>query len=115
MWEKLRSWLFPVPVADGLVEAAPSVRVRETFWRFWPDVRPFRGLLCFILWMMVVSPVVEAARVGMFRSRVDAVATRCDFAAFPAVAAAFVGLKLLGGAVGFANQYLSAWIGLHFV
>ncbi len=115
MREKLRSWLFPVSVADGLVEAAPSVRIRDIFRRFWPDVRPFRGLLCIGLLMIVVSPVLEAAKIWMFKVLVDDVLTPRDFAAFPAVAAAFVGLTLLGGAIGFANQYLSAWIGLHFL
>jgi ATP-binding cassette subfamily B protein len=115
MWEKLRSWLRPVAVADGLVEAAPAVGIREIFRRFWPDVRPFRGLLCISLLVVVVSPAVEAAEIWMFKILVDDVLTPRDFAAFPIVAAAYVGLTLLGGAVSFADRYLNAWIGEHFL
>jgi ATP-binding cassette, subfamily B, bacterial len=115
MWEKLRSRLRPVTVADGLVEAAPSVGIRDIFRRFWPDVRPFRGLLCISLLLIVVAPVLESAKIWMFKILVDDVLTPRDFGAFPAVAAAYVGLTLLGGAVGFADQYLAAWIGEHFL
>jgi ATP-binding cassette subfamily B protein len=115
MWEKLRSWLRPVAVADGLVDAAPSVSIRDVFRRFWPDVRPFRGLLCVSLLVAMVSPAVEAAEIWMFKILVDDVLTPRDFAVFPIVAAAYVGLTLLGGAVSFADRYLTAWIGEHFL
>jgi ATP-binding cassette subfamily B protein len=115
MWEKLRSRLRPVPVADGLVEAAPPVSIRNIFRRFWPDARPFRALLGLSLMFVVLSPVLEAAEIWMFKILIDDVLTPRDFAAFPAVAAAYIGLTLLGGAVGFADQYLAAWIGEHFL
>jgi ATP-binding cassette subfamily B protein len=115
MWEKLRSRLRPVTVADGLVEAAPSVSIRDIFRRFWPDVRPFRGLLCISLFMIAVSPTLVAAKIWLFKLLVDDVLTPRDFAAFPPVAAAYIGLTLLGGAVGFVDQYLAVWIGEHFL
>src|SRR5919202_821498 len=40
---------------------------------------------------------------------------RRDFGAFPMVAAAFVGVTLVVGAVGFVEQYLGAWIGENFI
>jgi ATP-binding cassette subfamily B protein len=113
--EKLRSWLHPVTVADGLVDAAPSVSIRDVFRRFWPDVRPFRGLLGISLVLIVVSPVVASAEIWMFKIVIDDVLTPRDFGAFPAVAAAYVGLTLIGGVVNFASTYLSAWIGEHFL
>ncbi|HEX2173639.1 MAG TPA: ABC transporter transmembrane domain-containing protein, partial [Dehalococcoidia bacterium] len=115
MWEKLGSQLRPVAATDGLVDAAPGVSIRHIFRRFWPDIRPSRGLLCISLFLIVLTPVLAAAEIWMFKILVDDVLTPRDFAAFPTVAAAFVGLALLGGAVSFTGQYLTTWIGEHFV
>jgi ATP-binding cassette subfamily B protein len=106
---------FPAAVGDGLVEAAPAVDVPRIFRRFWPDVRPFRGWLGLSLLFVLLSPLLEAAEIWMYKILVDDVLTPRNFSAFWWVAAAYAGLTLLGGAVGFCDQYLAAWIGENFL
>jgi ATP-binding cassette subfamily B protein len=100
---------------DGLVELAPAVRIREIFRRFWPDTRPFRPWLGLSLVFLVVTPVLDAAATWMLKVLVDDVLTPRDFHAFPAVAATYMGIALLGGGLGFLDQYLASWIAENFV
>ncbi len=112
----LRSLRSPVSGdGGGLVEAAPAASLREVFGRFWPDARPFRRWLWLSLVLIIVTPVVDAAAILMFQVLVDDVLTPRDFGAFPAVAAAFVGITLLTGLLGFLGAYLGAWIGENFL
>jgi ATP-binding cassette subfamily B protein len=115
VWTRLRAQFFPAAVDDGLVEPAPAVSVRRIFRRFWPDVRPFRAWLGVSLFFVLLSPVLEAAAIWMYKLLVDDVLTPQDFGAFWWVAGAYVGLTILGGALGFADQYLAAWIGENFL
>ncbi len=116
MWDVVRSMLRPaVPDDDGLVDLAPSKQVRTIFRRFWPDVRPFRRWIALSLLFVLVVPLLEAAGTWMLKVLVDDVLTPRDFSAFPAVAALYVGITLLGGALGFVDQYLATWIGEQFV
>ncbi|OLM18384.1 MULTISPECIES: ABC transporter ATP-binding protein [unclassified Pseudonocardia] len=113
--ERLREMLRPGETAEGLVEPVPAKTVVEIFRRFAPDVRPFRGWLCLTLFFIVVTPALEAAVIWMFKVLVDDVLTPRDFGAFPLVVAGYVGLTLLGGVVGFFDQYLAVWIGQNFL
>ncbi|MDQ3764313.1 MAG: ABC transporter ATP-binding protein/permease [Actinomycetota bacterium] len=116
MWEVLRSLVRPVAGDGGdVMEAAPAASVREVFRRFWPDARPFRRWLWLALALVIVSPVVDAGAILLFKVLVDEVLTPRDFSAFPAVAAAFLGITLVVGALGFASQYVGAWIGENFL
>jgi ATP-binding cassette, subfamily B, bacterial len=100
---------------DDLVELAPAVRIQEIFRRFWPDTRPFRPWLGLSLVFLVVTPGLDAAATWMLKVLVDDVLTPRDFGAFPAVAATYIGITLLGGVLGFADQYLASWIAENFV
>jgi ATP-binding cassette subfamily B protein len=100
---------------DGLVDVAPAVRFREIFRRFWPDARPFRPWLALSLAFLIVTPLLDAAALWMLKVLVDDVLTPRDFAAFPAVAALYIGITLLGGVLGFVDQYLAAWIAENFI
>jgi ATP-binding cassette, subfamily B, bacterial len=115
--EVIRSLFRPTPV-DGvgdLVEAAPTAGLREIYRRFWPDARPYWRWLWLSLLLVLVTPMVDAAAILMFKVLVDDVLTPRDFSAFPRVAAIFVGITLLVGALGFVGQYLGAWIGENFL
>ncbi|HKR52166.1 MAG TPA: ABC transporter ATP-binding protein [Pseudonocardiaceae bacterium] len=100
---------------EGLVEAAPAASLREVFRRFWPDARPFWRWLWLSLLLIIVMPMVDAGAILLFKVLVDDVLTPQDFGAFPKVAAAFVGITLLVGVLGFIGQYLGAWIGENFL
>jgi ATP-binding cassette, subfamily B, bacterial len=117
VWEVVRSLLRPSSAggAEGLVEAAPAASVREVFRRFWPDARPFRRWLWLSLVLIIVSPLVDSGAILLFKVLVDDVLTPRDFSAFLPVAAAFVGITLLVGLLGFGGQYLGAWIGENFL
>jgi ATP-binding cassette, subfamily B, bacterial len=113
--EVLRSLMRPASSAGGLVEAAPAASVREVFRRFWPDARPFWRWLWLSLVLIIVTPVVDTGAILLFKVLVDRVLTPRDFSAFPPVAAAFVGITLLVGLLGFVGSYLGAWIGENFL
>jgi ATP-binding cassette, subfamily B, bacterial len=115
--EVVRSLLRPASGDDvgGLVEAAPAASLRQVFRRFWPDARPFWRWLWLSLVLVIVTPFVDAGAILLFKVLVDDVLAPRDFGAFPKIAAAFVGVTLLVGFLGFTGQYLGAWIGQNFL
>src|SRR5437588_5460977 len=105
----------PEDVGEGLVGAAPRVRVREVFRRFWPDTRPIRPWLWLSLVLLVVGPALDTVAIWLFKILIDDVLTPRDFHRFFLIVGAFLGITVLMGIVGFADQYLSAWISERFV
>jgi ATP-binding cassette subfamily B protein len=89
--------------------------VREIFRRFWPYARPFRRWLAVSLMVIVLVPLVDAAMIWMFKLVVDQVLVPHDFGPFVWIAAAYLGLTLLAGILGFADDYLASWIGERFL
>jgi ATP-binding cassette, subfamily B, bacterial len=89
--------------------------LREVFRRFWPDARPFWRWLWLSLVLIIVTPLVDTGAILLFKELVDKVLAPRDFSAFPPVAAAFVGITLLVGALTFLGTYLGAWIGENFL
>ena len=100
---------------EGLVVAAPTKQVREVFRRFWPDARPFWVLMIVSLVLVLLAPLLDAAGIWLFKVLVDDVLTPRNFAIFPLVAAAYAVVTLVGGAIEFGSQYLTVWIGEHFL
>ncbi|MEQ3554487.1 ABC transporter ATP-binding protein [Pseudonocardia nematodicida] len=119
MLGRIRGWVRdlrrPPKIEGGLVDQAPPVAVAAIFRRFAPDIRPFRGWLCISLLFVVVSPALEAAAIWMSKILVDVVIVPRDFAAFGWVALAYAGITVLGGTIGFLDQYLAVWIGENFL
>src|SRR5690349_13742151 len=99
----------------SLVAAAPQLTVRQVFARFWPLTRPFRLRLVVCLLFVAVGPGMDAAGIWIFKILVDQVLTPRDFALFPAVAAAYVGIAVIGGMLSFVDDYLCTWVGERFV
>jgi ATP-binding cassette subfamily B protein len=112
---RLRQLLVPTAEGEGLVAAAPALPLREVFRRFWPYARPYRRLLYLTLVFVVLTPLVEAALVWMFKLVVDDVLVPKDFGPFWWIALAYVGLNLLDGLLGFADEYFSTWVGERFL
>lgn len=100
---------------SGIVEAAPTVQVVEVFRRFWPYARPYRTWLFVTLIFVALSPAVEAATIWMYKILIDGVLIPKDFGLLGWVVLAYLGLTLLQGAVGFVDDYLSAWVGERFL
>ncbi|GAA1270778.1 hypothetical protein GCM10009609_37350 [Pseudonocardia aurantiaca] len=100
--------------AEGVAEA-PIVRLRQIVRRFWPMARRYRWWLALTLVLVAISPALTTAEIWLFKIVVDDVLTPHDYRLFPMVAAAFVGFTLVGGALDFADRYLSTWIGERFV
>jgi ATP-binding cassette subfamily B protein len=99
----------------SLIAAAPQLTVRQVFARFWPLTRPFRLRLIVCLLFVAVGPAMDAAGIWIFKILVDSVLTPRNFALFPAIAAAYVGLSLVGGMLSFVDDYLCTWVGERFV
>jgi ATP-binding cassette subfamily B protein len=112
---RLRRLLVPTAEDEGLVAAAPALPVREVFRRFWPFARPYRRLLYITLVFVVLTPFVEAGLVWMFKLVVDKVLVPRDFGPFWWIALAYLGLNLLDGLLGFADEYFSTWVGERFL
>ncbi|MCW2530455.1 MAG: putative transporter ATP-binding protein, partial [Blastococcus sp.] len=116
MWDVVRTMLRPTaPEDEGLVEAAPSVPVREVFRRFWPYARPLRWWLLVSMVLGSAGPVLEGAGIWLAKVLVDNVLVPRDFSAFVPLAAAYVGITLATGLIGFVGAYLTAWTGENFL
>jgi ATP-binding cassette, subfamily B, bacterial len=115
----IRSLLQPLSddADDGQdsLEIAPAASLREIFRRFWPDARPFWKWLGLNLVLIIITPLLDAAAILLFKVLIDDVLAPRNFAAFPMVAAAYVGIMLIVGVIGFVEQYLGAWIGENFI
>ena len=102
-------------VASNLLPEAPPVGFRTIFRRFWPDTRPYRGLLWISLLLVGVGPALSAATIWLFKVLTDDVLVPHDFHPFPAIAAAYLALTVLSGVVSFFDQYLVTWAGERFI
>jgi ATP-binding cassette, subfamily B, bacterial len=112
---RLISLLAPQAPGDGLIAAAPALPVREIFRRFWPYARPYRRWLLLLLIGVAALPAIQTLEIWLFKVLVDEVLVPRDFGPFLWIALAFVGLSLLGGLVGFVDDYGSTWIGERFI
>jgi ATP-binding cassette subfamily B protein len=114
--ELLRSLRRPaVTGGDNPVQPVPIVAVRDLFRRFWPDARPSWRWMWVMLVLVALSPLLNAAGIWMLKVLVDNVLTPRNFAAFPPLALAYIGITLAAGLLAFSTSYLAAWIGEHFL
>jgi ABC-type multidrug transport system fused ATPase/permease subunit len=100
---------------EGVEQPAPPVPVREIFRRFWPDARPLRGRMVIGLVFVLVSPILAAADIWLFKVIVDSVLVPRNFAAFPPVAGAYVTITIAAGATSYASRYLAVLNGEQFL
>jgi ATP-binding cassette subfamily B protein len=109
-------WLFAGAKEGGsIVAAAPDVPVREVFCRFWPHARPYRRWLPLILLLAALGPAIDGAMIWMYKVLVDEVLVPREFGLLVWVLLAYLGLNLAEGVVTFCDDYLSDWVGGHFV
>src|ERR671917_190238 len=99
----------------GLVAAAPIMRLRGIFRRFWPFARPYRRWLPLIVLFAALGSALQAATIWMYKVLVDEVLVPQDFGLLLWVVLAYFVLTLAGGSVSFCDEYLSEWVGGRFV
>jgi ABC-type multidrug transport system fused ATPase/permease subunit len=114
-WRRLKAAFVTHVPAGGLVAETPPVPVRDVVRRFWPYARPYRRWLAVTALLILVDAAVETAAIWIFKVLVDEVLVPGDLGALPWVAAAYVGLTLLGGLVSFADDTLSTWVSERFL
>ena len=107
--------VFTVPSAIGGVAAAPPVPIRQIFSRFWPDAKPYRKLMVFAIVLSIASPAVQAAVIWLFKLVVDEVLVPRRLEPLLPLAAAYVGLTMLRGAISFEREYISNLASEQFV
>src|SRR4029077_9104156 len=108
---RLRS-LFSTPAeGEALVSDSPEGAHREIFRRFWPYARPYRRWLALSLVLIALVPLIDTAMIWMFKVVVDQVLVPQNFGPFVWIAAAYVGLTVLAGVLGFFDDFLANWIG----
>jgi ABC-type multidrug transport system fused ATPase/permease subunit len=111
----LTRFVSPLPAGEGVVAPSPAVPVREIVRRFWPYARPYRRRLFLLLLVVAALPAIQTLEIWVFKVLVDQVLVPHDFGPFLWIALAFAGLNLLGGMLGFIDDYGSTWIGERFV
>jgi len=115
MLSKLKDLLIPRPEGPEIVAAAPKVSLREVFRRFWPDARPYRRWIPVLVALIGVGTLIATAEIWLFKLIVDDVLVTGDLSPMVWIVAAYVGLTLLGGLVGFGDEYLSTWMAERFL
>ena len=98
-----------------MVAHAPALPAREVVRRFWPDARPFRRWLPLALALIAAGVAVETAEIFLFKVVVDEVLVPGDLGPLPWIAAACVGLLLLGAAIALADDLLNTSLGERFL
>jgi ATP-binding cassette subfamily B protein len=104
---RLARLLLPRGEGGGLVEATPTVPVRQLLRRFWPFARPYRRQIAAGLVFVALVPAVQAVEIWLFKVVVDEVVVPADMAALAWIVPAVIGLTLLGAALSFGEDY--AW------
>ena len=111
---RLRSY-FAISRHEATIDNAPPVPIRRILRRFWPFARPDGGLIAVGVVLGVLSPVIEAASIWLFKIVIDDVFTPRDASLIGPIALAFLGLTLLEGAVSFADSTVTTWVGERFL
>ena len=81
--------------------------------RFWPDVRRFRWHLVLALVCAAIVPALDALAISLYGRLIDDVLEPRNLGPLPSIAAAYIGLTLAVGVLGFGRRYLSAWVSEH--
>ncbi|WP_241778115.1 ABC transporter ATP-binding protein [Streptomyces sp. CT34] len=101
--------------AEGIVEAAPPVALRDIFRRFWPYTRGGRRWLVVILAFVVLGPVVDAAEIWLFKIVIDDMLVPRNLHLFVPIALAYLGFTFFAGVLAFADDVTSTWVGERFL
>lgn len=89
--------------------------VRAAFARFWPLTRGDRAWLVLIVGCVVVAALAETAAILLFARLTDHALASGSLAAFWGPAGAWLGVAVIGAAVGYLGNSLAVWTAERFV
>lgn len=112
---RMGSALRPDADPDPLVAGAAGMSLADVVRRFWPRLRPLRWWLVAAWVLLAAAPAIGVLEVLLFQRLVDDVLVPADVRPLLGLAAMYVGLNLLSGAVSGADDYLSTWISQRFL
>lgn len=95
--------------------APREITLRAIFRRFWPFAAPRRGWLLVALLVSLLPPAVSTGEIWLFKVLVDDVLLPGEFALFPAIAAGYIGLTVVGALVSGGRRILSTWLSQRFL
>ncbi len=98
----------------GLVAAAPAVPARRIVARFWPVLRPYRRWLPVGLLAIAFGAGAVAVEIWLFKLLIDDVLVPGDLGPLPLIAAAYLGLLLIGSVAAFVDDYVSTFVAERF-
>ncbi|UXY25607.1 ABC transporter ATP-binding protein [Streptomyces sp. HUAS TT20] len=101
--------------ASTVVAAAPPLPPREVFRRFWPYTRGRRLWLVPLVLFSLIGPLADAAELWLFKIVVDDVLVPRDLRPFIWIAPTYLGLIVASGALRFADDVTSTWVGERFL
>jgi ABC-type multidrug transport system fused ATPase/permease subunit len=113
--DRVRDLLVPRSDDPELVAAARELKMRHVFKRFWPDARPYRRWIPVVVLLVMLGALIETAEIWIFKLVVDEVLVPGNLEPLIWIAIAYVGLTLVGGLIGFGDEYLGTWIAERFL
>lgn len=113
--DRLHRFVRPAEHDTRIVGQAPTVAALEIVRRFWPYTRPYRRWIFAGLALLLVVPAIDAVEIFLFKLVVDDVLVPRDLGALAPLAAAYLGLALLGALASFGDEYLATWVGERFL
>ncbi|MER6357699.1 ABC transporter ATP-binding protein [Streptomyces sp. NPDC001634] len=96
-------------------DATPSIPARTAFRRFWPMTKGLRGWLAAVWVCTVLAALAETAAILLFSELTDHALQKGSLTAFWVPAVEWLGVAVLGAAIGYAGNSLATWITERFV
>ncbi|MGK4579507.1 ABC transporter ATP-binding protein [Kitasatospora sp. HPMI-4] len=100
---------------EGPVAAAPSVRAREAFRRFWPWVRQDRLWLPAVVLLLLTGSFGEVVSVWLFKDLIDQVLVPRRFSAFWLPAGVMAATTVVSALLIYAGNYTLTWVAERFI
>lgn len=100
---------------DGTPPAPPTLSPRAAFRRFWPMTKGLRRWLVGVWLCTVLGALAETAAILLFGDLTDNALQKGSLDAFWSPAAQWLGIAVVGAAVGYAGGSLAVWVSERFV
>jgi ATP-binding cassette, subfamily B, bacterial len=112
---RLHRFLRPTAYDTRIVAQAPPVAALEIVRRFWPFARPYRRWILLGMVPLLAVPAIDTVEIYLFKLVVDDVLVPRELGALAPIAAAYLGLALVGALASFGDEYIATWVGERFL